>query len=422
MAEHIPITRLTVSGFKSLAAEIHLEVCPLTILAGANSSGKSSMVQPLLMLKQTLEAPYDPGALLLNGAHVQYDHAGQFLRPTGGDLLIGVKFASTDLQFLNSYHYDGQSLTITATTYGDKALVITPDMPQPEIRVNLLPEFAQNELGDLKVVRDRFHLAFSLAEEAISENQKRLSSVYFAPEAIGIIANLNEFLTQIIHVPAFRENPRRYSYTPATGPQFAGLFTHYHASLIQQWRATNDPRLAELTQALGRLGLAQQIDAELNFGTQLELKIQPPKSSQLNSLADVGFGVSQVLPVLVALLVAQPGQFVYIEQPEVHLHPRAQVALAAEFAAAAKRGVQVVVETHSDLFLLGVQTQIAEGQLPKDLVRLNWFSLESDGTTRINTVMPDDDGSYGGWGEDFGEVALHAQNRYLTAAEAHLFK
>jgi len=59
------ITAITVRGFKSLYTESCVEIRPLTILAGANSSGKSSIMQPLLLLKQTLEAPYDPGPLLL---------------------------------------------------------------------------------------------------------------------------------------------------------------------------------------------------------------------------------------------------------------------------------------------------------------------------------------------------------------------
>ena len=60
------ITSLSISGFKSIVDEQTIAIRPLTLLAGANSCGKSSMMQPLLLLKQTLEAPYDPGPLLLN--------------------------------------------------------------------------------------------------------------------------------------------------------------------------------------------------------------------------------------------------------------------------------------------------------------------------------------------------------------------
>jgi AAA15 family ATPase/GTPase len=73
------ITRITVGGFKSIVQEQSIEVRPLTILAGANSSGKSSIMQPLLLLKQTLEAPYDPGALLLDGPNVKFTLVDQLL-------------------------------------------------------------------------------------------------------------------------------------------------------------------------------------------------------------------------------------------------------------------------------------------------------------------------------------------------------
>jgi predicted ATPase len=76
------ISALSVKGFKSIADEQSIEVRPLTILAGANSSGKSSMMQPLLLLKQTLEAQYDPGPLLLNGPNVKFTSVGQIVPVT----------------------------------------------------------------------------------------------------------------------------------------------------------------------------------------------------------------------------------------------------------------------------------------------------------------------------------------------------
>src|SRR6195256_4660885 len=78
------ITRITVAGFKSIAQEQNIEVRPLTILAGANSSGKSSIMQPLLLLKQTLEAGYDPGPLLLDGPNVSFTSAEQLFSIIAG--------------------------------------------------------------------------------------------------------------------------------------------------------------------------------------------------------------------------------------------------------------------------------------------------------------------------------------------------
>src|SRR5438477_6762648 len=73
------IVSLSVAGFKSIADEQTIEIRPLTLLAGSNSSGKSSIMQPLLLLKQTLEAPYDPGPLLLIGPHVRFTSSKQML-------------------------------------------------------------------------------------------------------------------------------------------------------------------------------------------------------------------------------------------------------------------------------------------------------------------------------------------------------
>ena len=75
----LPLRAITVEGFKSIDHEQTIDLRPLTILAGANSSGKSSMIQPLLLLKQTLEAPYDPGPLLLNGPNAKFTLIDQFL-------------------------------------------------------------------------------------------------------------------------------------------------------------------------------------------------------------------------------------------------------------------------------------------------------------------------------------------------------
>src|ERR1700730_11574405 len=77
------ITRIAVEGFKSIAKRQEIEIAPLTILAGANSSGKSSIMQPLLMLKQTLEAPYNPGPVKIDGANVRFTSSDQFLSKIG---------------------------------------------------------------------------------------------------------------------------------------------------------------------------------------------------------------------------------------------------------------------------------------------------------------------------------------------------
>lgn len=117
------------------------------------------------------------------------------------------------------------------------------------------------------------------------------------------------------------------------------------------------------------------------------------------------------------MVAAEPGQLVYLEQPELHLHPNAQVKLAQVLADAAKRGVRVVAETHSSLLLLGIQTLVAEGKLSPDLVKLHWFSRNEDGITEVDSVDLDEAGTYGEWPVDFNDVSLNAQSRFLDAVD-----
>src|SRR5258708_34909493 len=83
LTENRGFTEIWVAGYKSIVEEQHIEIRPLTILAGANSSGKSSIIQPLLLLKQTLEVGYDPGALFLTGPNVKFTSASQLFSKAG---------------------------------------------------------------------------------------------------------------------------------------------------------------------------------------------------------------------------------------------------------------------------------------------------------------------------------------------------
>ncbi len=236
-------------------------------------------------------------------------------------------------------------------------------------------------------------------------------------------------ILDVIHLPGLRGNPARTYPCTTIGPRFPGAFENYVASLIDHWGSDATAKIKELSTGLERLGLTWKVEAKRVDDTQVELRVgrmphpKPGGAHDVVSIADVGFGVSQTLPVVVALLAAQPGQLVYIEQPEIHLHPRAQVAMARLLVDAAKRGVRVVAETHSSLLLLGVQALVAEEAIDPKLVGLNWFMRDmNSGITRIQTAELDEAGRFGDWPEDFDEVTLQTENRYLSAAESRLAK
>ena len=420
------ITKIAVSGFKSLAEECAIDIRPLTILAGANSSGKSSIMQPLLMLKQTLEATYDPGPLLIDGPNVQFTEATQFLSalPNGKRTdRFQIRIEICGAEFSNSVRTTfkkGTSGIELVKMISKSKTVARP--PRAIQHVTLHPEMSPEEI---KSLIDQGLISADI--NAVSRSRCFLRLEYPGGYVYPVgAASLHSYIFNSIHLPGLRGNPER-TYKPAsTGRQYPGRFENYVASIINEWQETEDERLEMLADDLYKLGLTGQVGTKKIGDTQIELQVgllphRETDETDMVSIADVGFGVSQVLPVLVALIVAEPGQLVYLEQPELHLHPRAQVALAQVLADAAKRGVRVVVETHSSLLLLAVQTLVAGGNLSPKLVKLHWFTRGQNGTTKIDPADLDETGAYGDWPEDFDDVDLKAQSRYLNAVDRIAF-
>jgi predicted ATPase len=417
------ITRLTVRGFKSIHQEQSIEIRPLTILAGANSSGKSSIMQPLLLLKQTLEATYDPGALLLNGPNVRFTSVDQLLsRLAGGKTVenFSVDIAVGDQTSVSSTFKKSEKkgFDVDETIYqiDEEMYRFYEGMPQKELRSIYSTKFRDFSIiiSDIVLTRNRCFLVLG----------SRADTPLTLPLLMPGRAIISNSIRQVIHLPGLRGNPERTYPITAVSSEFPGTFENYVASVIGQWQTENSQdKLEKVNRDLVRLGLAGKVVARAIDDTQVELQVNRlPRSGNedMVSIADVGLGVSQTLPVVVALHAAGDGQLVYLEQPEIHLHPRAQVAMAEVLADAAVQGKRLVVETHSSLLLRGVQTLVAEGKLPPELVKLHWFTLREDGSTEIISADLDETGAFGEWPEDFDTVTLDAESRYLDAAEARL--
>ncbi len=433
------LTKIGVGGFKSLRDDQAVELRPLTILAGANSAGKSSLLQPLLLLKQTLEEGYDPGALSLNGPNVRFTEMDQlFWRPKAASershefrvkltadagIEVALSFAERDRK---------PYIVEMRQTVEGANLTLREGMTDGEIR-SILPPVYQNFLSrspfrdsSLSVGRDRWLLRVV----ARLTEPRRGAPPGFAPSQWslpGPADELREDILSTIYLPGLRGEPARNYPLAAVGTRFPGTFHKYAASIIANWKETEEgeARLEGLAEDLRHLELAWKVEARPLDAAQVEVKVARLPRSQVGgafdlvNIADVGFGVSQVLPVLVALRVAREGQLVYLEQPEIHLHPNAQVRLGEVIADAAKRGVRVIVETHSSLLLLAVQARVAQGDLAAEAVGLHWFSRDEDGATTITSGSLTEAGEFGTWPEDFADIELRLKQRFIRAAATH---
>jgi len=430
------ITALSVTGYKSIYNTRKIRIAPLTLLAGANSSGKSSFIQPLLLLKQTLEAPYDPGVLLLDGENVKITDIDQMLSNLGAGKKASEFSVRIELEdgseLISSYKKSKKTgLEIKAQEFigneqkGQASCYLRLDMSRQEIEENnpdlkrvLLSLSSKNKSQkyQLDIMRNRCFLSVNFLDST--------GGIL----SVGLFGGHIRFIKKFIHLPGLRGNPERMYKTTAVEDVFPGRFENYVASIIYYWQINKDTeKLKELGTSLRTLGLTWTLQAKKKDDSRVEIlvgrmtKAKKSGAKDLVSIADFGLGVSQILPVITALIVAEKNQTVYLEQPEIHLHPRAQAALALLLAKAAKRGVRVIVETHSSLLLRGVQTLIAKGELSPGDVALHWFSRnKDDGETEIVSAELDENGAFGDWPEDFDDVILDADGAYLDAVEKRM--
>lgn len=426
------ITEISVSGYKSIARKQTIEIRPLTVLAGANSTGKSSIIQPFLLLKQTLEETFDPGPILLSGPIIKFSSTSQILsrKPKGMSaqtLTIGMGTDEGSNLKLSFRKDKFRVFKIKEMCFNSKeeSLTFRLGMRNQDIRkmVGISSKKDEDYFKDTRfsIVRNRCFLGVDVQRK--ERKSDAISGFVISPTSI-----FDNFLRNLIHLPGLRGIPSRMYPMTAVGKNYPGTFEKYVASIIHNWQANKEvQKLKSIVNDLEKLGLTSRIAAKKVTDSHVEIQVGRLKASNskhisdMINIADVGLGTCQALPILVALRVAQEGQVVYIEQPELHLHPRAKKMMVDILVDAANRGVRVVVETHSSLLLLGIRSAVASGYISPENVKLHWFSRAEDGITRVKSADLDERGAFGKWPEDFGQVTLEAQKKYLDAAEKRLF-
>jgi hypothetical protein len=387
-------------------------------------------MQPLLLFKQTLEATYDPGILKLDGPNVYFENYREFFNPVlcNLDLLLSLNDKGhTDEKLIWNFklvndEFDLKKCELIIHRNGIKEEYSFDDgfsfFSSTEI-------YDYDEVGSRRMSDNGYH--YELEFERILLNRLYI----YKDDAtdlgdfiyeVDIPSEANLFISGIIHVPGLRKRPeRRYRLSGINN--FVGTFDNYVAALIYNWQNSTSlyDKLLYLKEYLKLLGLTGSIAASKVNDSSTSLKVSPlPEdevaSERLVDISDVGYGVSQVLPVLVALIEAKENQMVYIEQPELHLHPNAQYLLAKPFVDAVNRGVNVVMETHSSILLLAIQTAVANGELDPDKVSLNWFQRDpKTGYSTHSTGTLGKDGGFGEWPVDFDDVELRAARMFIEA-------
>ena len=419
--------KLSVEGYKSLSDKVTLDINGLTVIAGKNSSGKSSFMQPILLIKQSLEKQGGDGYLSLYGENVKATDSSQLLSKVSGKThkSFTVSLSSNTDEVSISYKPDEEGLSVYSVFKKDEddfkdGVELTVDDSSEELSHKL--SHLENE-KPLSLFKQQSEYVWS-----VEKNKCFLEPVFkpvddeSSPVKVGL--DVTKFLGKIafntIHVSGLRGNPERtYQVHHNQKNHFSGSFEKYVANLVYQWKRGNDEKYSQLVDYLKRLELTSNISAERLDDTRVELKVARYENADKDdvvNIVDVGFGVSQALPVLVALLVAKEDQLVYIEQPELHLHPKAEYELSKVICEAVARGVRVVVETHSDIVLRAFQTLVVRSVLNKDDVLFSWFTqCSKTGRTSVENLKLNENGAYGESSIDLDNISLSVESEYLDS-------
>jgi predicted ATPase len=434
------LTHLKLENFKIWRSTGPIRLAPITLLLGTNSSGKSSLIQSLLLIRQTVKGD-DPN-LDLNLGNPDADDSvtlGQFK-----DVLChhGAANESTSgtqvgIEFRWSEHGQAENSSLFSARYkkgpagsaeleflrlGKDGQGFSVQRRKPGIyRLSLATQ--AKALGQSADFRPERSFAFSAA----ALNKLGVQADLIKPIGPALLDELG----RIIYLgPVRRLAQRDYVWAgrmPAhIGDDGAKAVDVLIASGVARQSALKrkqalpaDAQLFEKTiYWLKEMNLADGLAIRtLGGSARYELIIE--NEGQASNLRDVGVGVSQVIPVIVAALFAQPGHIVIVEEPESHLHPLAQRKLAELLAQVSKeRNVQFIVETHSEHLFRRMQTLIAKQQItPKDAAM--YFVERQGKSARMRPLELDEFGRVKNWPDAFFGDALGETREQTALAIQH---
>lgn len=403
------LKKLRIQNFKGWKDTGDIHFSPITLFFGANSSGKSSIGQFLMMLKQTVESPDRKSVFFLGNqnSHVQLGAYQDIV--FHHDLCNEISFSySWDISTPIQFKLEEKNIVGNVIDFEAKLKVPeNQNLPRIEnIKYYLYRNDEKQFNINLSLVEKKGYLLDSdtykvKRSEGRHWNMQSTVRFYGFPDEANVyyknVSYLQSFnyeqeklFHSVYYLGPLRSKPGRIYSWPGNEPDGVGDAGENTVSAIL---AARDRKInlgnrrpyhkfeIVIAKALKKLGLIDQfsvknIAAEQNR-REYEVSLRTKGAHEDVLLPDVGFGVSQVLPVLVACYYAQRNSIIVMEQPEIHLHPSAQAALADVMIDVIHskekekdRNIQLIIETHSEHFLRRLQRRIAEDKETKEGKRL----------------------------------------------------
>ena len=440
------LTELSLENFKAWKKIDEMRLAPITGLFGTNSSGKSSILQFLLMLKQTAEA--DDRKLVLDFGDefskanlgsfkdVIYNHDENSCLSFGFEWKLLKKLTLKDslnkknlapaekLRFNSEICFENKKLYVRKMSYklDDGYFELSP-------KIDKKSEYELDSSG-LTFVRKKQRAWPIPSPIKFYGFPDQVNSYFQNAESLSDLQlELVNMLERIHYLGPLRDFPKRHYTSRGAIPSDLGPKGEYVVDAIlasrdrgkdispgyHRKKQTMEERIAFWLKELGLIHSFKVVP--IATGSSLyEVKVRRVTGSSEVLITDVGFGVSQILPVLVMCYYVPEGSTILLEQPEIHLHPSVQMELADVFIDVAKnRNVQIILESHSEHLLNRLQRRLADESVTKDDVALYFCDAGTVGS-RLNPLDIDMLGDIKNWppnffGDQFGEVAARQESQ-----------
>jgi predicted ATPase len=408
----MPISSIHITNFKGVRDEAALPIRPLNFFIGPNSSGKSSCIHALTALSQTVKIPNNTSPLLLDGEYVHV-HLGRFIEVVHSKkytdaISIGIsldqvpvrRFAEKRkviVEHVNAhakYHFKCTKrtqeiyLSSAELCVGDRVYdvrrsadkyLITERSSQRRIEADLQSGFLFQDL----------RLYMASPEEA--EGFRGLSFLQTAVQTE---------LRKVSYLGPFRQPPTRRYPTRGSSPTEVGATGEATMTLLANEVVQSHKRrhISQIQTWLKHLGLGNKIDVSRIATSDLFDVTVALGDGTSFPLADLGFGLSQVLPVLTQCSFAQPGAVLLFEQPELHLHTLAAKKLVSVFIDTVReKNARIIAETHSPDMIHQLQGELRSGNLKPEEVGV-YRVVRHQGASKISELRIDEDFSiYENW-------------------------
>lgn len=453
------LQKITIENFKCFQKQTEIEFGKLTLLTGANSSGKSSIIYSILGAIQSGEFPFQ---FSTNGKYVNmgdfkeiiFNHHRKekiklcFTFKNGSVHKIEttwIEDANNNLPKLFELNAEANYFNLSIKSKAKKYVVdFTYDPNEDPINNSMSSEFIK-EINNLinKTVRTA---ATKNSKKNKSEKETDASD-YFedmtSPQNIkglvldeipffslklkekgifklkqiidvilGVFGNYDE---QINFISSFRLHPERTYLEQTKSKLKVNNYGDGYLDQIIYWETKNKPKFNELIKILKELNLLESIKSKRLEGGRYEISVQVKKGGIDTSLSDVGFGISQFLPIIVADLQLPKSSTLFIAQPEIHLHPSVQSSFGDYLIKQMKSDDKnYVVETHSEYLLNKIRLAVVKGEIKEDDVKIYFVDNHSDNNihkitfTKKGQILNAPDNFFKTYMMDVMEIAINA--------------